>query len=105
MKKVITVLVMMTGCATGPDRPAIEEAVSAYGGEAERAERTKTHASGEHPMALREMERRESQLRAACATKSGREETRRVIGRHLDDVQSSETRKRALQELIIRLGL
>lgn len=79
-------LLMIAGCSdteeadesAGVD-PGIDQWVATYAEQALRADRTKTHATGEHPVAKAEMDRSERALRDQCKTSAGKAAVRQAV--------------------------
>ncbi|MBI2930459.1 MAG: hypothetical protein HYY16_02310 [Planctomycetes bacterium] len=103
-RTMIGMVLVIAGCANSAheaDATQIEQALRGYVSAATRAERTVTHASGEYPMAVAEMERHEAALRTACRTEDGR----RAVARAIEEKLSTEAGSRVLVELKGKLGL
>ncbi len=90
MRHWIVAFLLVAGCAetkeTAKPLPAdseIDRWVTTYADQALRADRTKTHASGEHPMAMAEMEKAEAALEELCDSHDGEAAVLRVIDERL----------------------
>lgn len=90
MRHWIVALLFVAGCAETdePARPLpadaeIDRWVTTYVDQAWRADRTKTHATGEHPVAVAEKEKAEAALEELCDTDEGGAAVLRLIDARL----------------------
>jgi hypothetical protein len=81
MRAVLLVAVLLAGCATkpAPDTARIETLVDDYLAAHIKADRTKTHASGEHPMAMQKAMRCEQELTRLAGDAAAAAAVRSVI--------------------------
>ncbi len=123
MKWMTWTLALLAACAQSTPPPSddpvaeIDKLVGSYAEAAWTAEKTKTHASGDHPRATAEMDRCENELRARFKKLGGKEAVRKSIDDGIarfdharkvappEEIERATFRMKALQALKAKLGL